>query len=98
MPEEMARAGVCLRLPTEQDFAGLATMRRDRELQHMLLAYPSADQPSDPDVAAWIGRRTSERGGCFLVVSDDDHAFFGYVQIIDVHARGRHGKFGIAIR
>jgi RimJ/RimL family protein N-acetyltransferase len=98
LPDGTARARVCLRSPTKQDFPELAIMRRDRELQHMLLAYPSVEQPSDSDIAAWVVRRTSERGGCFLVVSGDDHSFIGHVQIVDVHARGRHGKFGIAIR
>jgi RimJ/RimL family protein N-acetyltransferase len=98
LSEKTVRAGVCLRSPTEQDFPELAILRRDRELQQMLLAYPSVEQPSDSDIAAWIVRRTSERGGCFLIVSDDDHPFIGYVQIVDVHARGRYGKFGISFR
>jgi RimJ/RimL family protein N-acetyltransferase len=98
LSEKTVRAGLWLRSPTEEDFAELAILRRDRELQHMLLAYPSPAKPSDLDITAWIDQRASERGGCFLVVLDDDDNFIGYAQIVDVHARGRHGKFGIAIR
>jgi RimJ/RimL family protein N-acetyltransferase len=98
MHQERARSRVFLRPPTELDIPELAIMRRDRELQHMLLAYPAVEPPSDLDIAAWLARRTSERGGCFLVVSDYDNTFIGYVQIFDVHIKGRHAKLGIAIR
>jgi RimJ/RimL family protein N-acetyltransferase len=94
----MPRVGLYLRPPTEQDFLELAIMRRDRELQHLLLAYPSPEPPSESDVAAWIARRTSERGGCFLVASDDNRTFIGYGQVANVHVTGRHGMFGVAIR
>jgi RimJ/RimL family protein N-acetyltransferase len=98
MHRETARTRIFLRPPTDLDIPELAIMRRDRELQHRLLAYPSVERPSDSDIAAWIARRTSERGGCFLIVSDDDNAFIGYVQIFDAHVKGRYGKLGIAIR
>jgi RimJ/RimL family protein N-acetyltransferase len=87
-----------LRPPTEQDFSALSTLRRDLELQHLLLAYPSDTSPTDAEVAAWIKRRSSEKGGCMLVVADRGDRLVGFVQITDVHFAGRHGKLGMAIR
>jgi len=72
-------------------------LRRDREVQHLLLAYPPSIEPSDQQIDDWIASRTKEPGGAFLSIIDERDHTLGFVQVSDVHRRGRHGKLGIAI-
>src|ERR1700730_12848376 len=90
------RAKVHLRTPHEGNFDILATLRRDRDIQHALLAYPPHDTPKIA-VRDWIARRMTEPGGAFLIVADANDRVRGFVQIFEVHLRGRRGKLGIAI-
>lgn len=88
---------VDLRLPAPGDFPVLAEIRRDRDLQALLLAV--IDATDDVAVRQWIARRTADANGVFLVVTDaDSDAAIGYVQIADIHRRNRCGYVGIALR
>jgi RimJ/RimL family protein N-acetyltransferase len=91
------RPSIRLRPVIDDDFAFLATLRRDRSLQELLLTSPSSASVDDRDVRDWIDRRGSEPGGAFQIVADDDSAPLGFVQIFDVHRRSGYGKLGIAI-
>ena len=86
---------VTLRNATQDDFPVLAEMRRNLDLQAMLLVVP--DRTDDEAVAEWIDRRTNEPGGLFKVVVDNDGAALGFVQISQVHRRNRTGFAGIAL-
>ncbi len=91
------KASVSLRRHRKNDLSVLAALRCDVKLQHTLLAYPPRRAPSADETRGWIARRLDEPGGCFLVVADPrDHAI-GFVQVTDVHRRGRFGKIGIAL-
>jgi len=93
----MSNPAVSLRPPRDSDIDVLTVLRRDTALWHMLLAYPPSQPPSASDVHDWIARRSGEPGGCFLVVADDQDRPLGFVQVMDVHRRGRLGKIGIAL-
>ena len=88
---------VDLRPPRDSDLDVLAALRRDTALWHTLLAYPAREPASMIEVRDWISRRSGELGGCFLVVVDDQDQPIGFVQVTDVHRRGRFGKLGIAL-
>ena len=93
----MSSPAISLRPPRDSDIDVLTTLRRDTALWHTLLAYPPPEPPSAPEVRDWIARRSGEPGGCFLVVADDRDQTVGFVQVMDVHRRGRLGKIGIAL-
>jgi len=93
----MSSPAISLRPPRDSDIDVLTTLRRDTALWHTLLAYPPPEPPSVPEVRDWIARRSGEPGGCFLVVADDRDQAVGFVQVMDVHRRGRLGKIGIAL-
>jgi RimJ/RimL family protein N-acetyltransferase len=95
--EAMTSATVSLRPPQDSDFDVLAALRRDTALWHTLLAYPPSEPPAAPEVRDWIARRSGEPGGGFLVVADDQNRPIGFVQVMEVHRRGRLGKIGIAL-
>jgi RimJ/RimL family protein N-acetyltransferase len=93
----MSSSLVSLRPPRDSDNDVLTALRRDTALWHTLLAYPPSEPPSTADVREWIARRATEPGGCFLVVADDEDHPVGFVQVMEVHRRGRLGKIGIAL-
>jgi RimJ/RimL family protein N-acetyltransferase len=93
----MSKPAVSLRPPRDSDIDVLTTLRRDTALWRTLLAYPPSEPPSAPEVRDWIARRTAEAGGCFLVIADDRDQAVGFVQVMEVHRRGRLGKIGIAL-
>jgi RimJ/RimL family protein N-acetyltransferase len=93
----MSSPNVSLRPARDSDIDVLTALRRDTALWHTLLAYPPSEPPSAPEVRAWIARRMGEPDGCFLVVADNRDQPLGFVQVMDVHRRGRLGKIGIAL-
>lgn len=87
---------ITLRTPKPADFEVLAEIRRDKELQAMLLCVP--ESTDDEAVAAWIKRRSEEAGGLFKVIANDaDGTALGFAQISQVHRRNRTGFGGIAL-
>ncbi|MFK3965655.1 GNAT family N-acetyltransferase [Ensifer adhaerens] len=87
---------ISLRSPTTDDFGTLAEMRRDRELQAMLLVVP--ETTDDEAIAAWIQRRSEDPGGAFkVIVNNTDETALGFVQVSQVHRRNRYGFGGIAL-
>ena len=78
------------------DFEFLARVRRDKELQELLMNHPSEERVSDEDIRNWIVRRTSEDGGTFQIVTDAQK-LLGFVQVFDVQRKSRNGKLGMAI-
>jgi RimJ/RimL family protein N-acetyltransferase len=90
------RVKVHLRAPHEKDFVVLASLRRDHDIQHALLAYPPHDT-SKIGMRDWVTRRMAEPGGTFLIIVDANDRVKGFVQIFEAHLRGRYGKLGIAI-
>ena len=73
----------------------LAVLRNDLPTQYALLAAPRPN--TDDDVRAWIARRTSDPAALFLVIADEHDAAVGFVQVVAIDERGRHGMFGIAL-
>ena len=92
---DIGSSSITLRAPTQGDFSILAEMRRDRDLQAMLLVVP--DRADDEAVAEWIARRSSEPNGLFKVIDDENGKAIGFVQISQVHRRNRTGYAGIAL-
>ncbi|MFN3934053.1 GNAT family N-acetyltransferase [Parvibaculum sp.] len=85
-----------LRAPCVGDMKVLGRMRRDVALQNLLLAYP--DPAATIDLDHWLERRKNEPRGAFFVVADiESDECLGYVQLANVHGRGRHGALGIAL-
>ncbi|MFN4355705.1 GNAT family N-acetyltransferase [Parvibaculum sp.] len=92
----VTRFDVKLRAPGAGDKVELGSMRRDTALQHLLLAYPDTETSIDLD--HWLERRTSDPKGAFFVVADiETDKCLGFVQLTNVHGKGRHGALGIAI-
>ena len=91
-----ATPAITLRTPTAADFAALAEIRRDKELQAMLLVVPEATD--DEAIIGWIKRRSEEPSGLFRVIANQtDGAALGFVQVSQVHRRNRSGFVGIAL-
>lgn len=87
---------ISLRSPTTDDFPTLAEIRRDKELQAMLLVVP--ENTDDEAIAAWIQRRAEDPGGVFKVIANNtDGTALGFVQVSQVHRRNRYGFGGIAL-
>lgn len=87
---------VVLRAPHAGDMRELGRMRSDVALQNLLLAYP--DPNTDVDTDQWLERRLNEPRGAFFVVADTQtDECMGYVQLANVHGKGRHGALGIAL-
>lgn len=86
----------CIRAVEPHDFPTLALLRRDKEVQHLLLGYPPETPPDDAAVWAWI-KRKSEEGCFFAVTSALGGATIGFVQLHDIHRVGRRASFGVAI-
>lgn len=78
-----------------QDREIIQTFLSDLNLQHLLLAYP--DEKGRHDVDRWIRRRSDNRDFVFHVVTNDSATFCGFVQIANIHNRGRFGWLGMAI-
>lgn len=83
-----------LRVPTAEDFAPLAAMRRDQSVQSLLLTVPAATD--DAAVRDWIERRSNDPGGAFRVVVDAGEVA-GFVQVAQVRWRNGTGYGGIAL-
>lgn len=95
--EPGSTADIVLRAPASGDFAALAEIRRDPDMQAMLLAV--IDATDDAAVREWIDRRAHDANGVFRILADAKTGeALGYVQITDIHRRNRHGSLGIAIR
>ncbi|MCA1299068.1 GNAT family N-acetyltransferase [Stappia indica] len=86
---------VSLRLPTQADISGFAEIRSDADIQHSLLAYPGGGAAID--VEGWLDRKRQDPDCIVLTVATSSNAMVGYVQFAQVHRRGRHAYFGIAI-
>lgn len=87
---------VRLEEPTDDHFATLARIRRDRVTQDILLAYPPDAPPSDEEVGAWIERRSKDPAGRFFSVIADGQCV-GFVQLTDIHRKGARAFVGIAL-
>jgi RimJ/RimL family protein N-acetyltransferase len=92
---EAARTTVVCRAPRAADLDVLATIRNDLPTQYGLLAHPTPN--SLDDVRAWIERRTSDPAALFFVLANAADEAVGFVQIVKIDERARHGMFGIAI-
>lgn len=89
---------VLLRPFRSEDFAMLASIRRDEALQHLVMAYPSSEPISDECIQDWINRRSTDPNGCFFVIADvSDTESFGFAQISGIHHKGRYGYCGLAL-
>ncbi len=87
---------VILREVALEDFSALAAMRRDVEMQSLLLTLPEA--VDDDAIRAWIERRCNDPGGGFRVIADARTAqAVGYAQVGQVHRCNRCGHGGIAL-
>ncbi|HEY5341552.1 MAG TPA: GNAT family protein [Candidatus Aquilonibacter sp.] len=92
------RAGgsmVVCRPPRAADLDVLAIIRNDLPTQYGLLAHPTPN--SLDDVRGWIERRTTDPAALFFVLANAADEAVGFVQIVEIDAQSRHGKFGIAI-
>lgn len=83
------------RPPRDEDVRALAVLRNDLPTQYALLADPRPN--SDADVRAWIARRIADPAALFFVIADEGDAAVGFMQIVAIDQRNRHGMFGIAI-
>lgn len=91
-----APPSITLRSPMPGDFATLTEIRRDKELQAMLLVVP--ETTDDEAIAAWIQRRSQDPGGFFKVIAHGTgETALGFVQVSQVHRRNRYGFGGIAL-
>ncbi|GGE88694.1 GNAT family N-acetyltransferase [Stappia taiwanensis] len=88
-------AVVALRLPVQADISGFTEIRSDADIQHSLLAYP--DGGTSTDVQSWLDRKREDIDCVLLTVANSRDAMVGYVQFAQIHRRGRHAHFGIAI-
>ncbi|MDO9416272.1 GNAT family N-acetyltransferase [Pararhizobium sp.] len=89
-------ANVVFRDACDADFGGLAAIRRDRDIQAMLLTVP--ESTDDQAVRDWIERRRAEKGGIFRVIADaSTDTVLGFIQIGQVHRRNRTGYGGLAL-
>lgn len=96
MRSGMTSHRVKLRAPSTADKEELGRMRRNTALQHLLLSYPDSDASADLD--HWLERRKNEPRGAFFVVADfETDECLGYVQLTNVHGKGRHGALGVAL-
>lgn len=92
----LAEFGVELRERRPEDLPILGKLRRDSEVQHSLMGYPS-EQVSDTDIQQWLDRRSSDTSGRFLVVADSTGDCVGFVQLVGIHQKGQFAWLGIAI-
>lgn len=83
---------ITLRAAEPRDHPVLTALRMDAEVQHMLLAYPPPE--GDRDVAGWIDRR--EAAGRLWTI-DEQSICRGFVQLADIHGKGRFAWLGIAL-
>ena len=80
----------------DTDFDILAEMRRDTEMQGLLMTIP--DATDDESVRGWIARRSQDDSGIFRVIAETEtNRALGYLQITGIHHRNRTGYGGIAI-
>lgn len=87
---------ISFRGPVDSDFPVLAEIRRDAEMQGLLMAIP--DATDDAAVRGWIERRSQDADGAFRIIAETEtNAALGYLQISQVHRRNRVGYGGIAI-
>ena len=86
---------IVLRAPLPGDLRTLREIRKDREVQAVLLGHPEARSEED-DTENWLARRLHDSAGRFLVV-DNDGDCIGFVQLTGRHRLDRHAHFGIAL-
>lgn len=84
---------IILRPASEADYLVLSAMRRDADLQRMLMsnAVATAAEP----VEVWLERRVKQ--GYLKVIADENNAARGFVQLAGVHRRNGTGWLGIAV-
>ena len=92
---EMVQERVRLREFEPSDLQFLRELRSDTKLQNLMLAYPKLDGVGDTE--AWLDRRMQEFGGLFKIIAEADDLPIGFVQIANVHRRGRYGYVGICL-
>ncbi|MGH6806652.1 MAG: GNAT family N-acetyltransferase [Ensifer adhaerens] len=87
---------VHLRAPSAGDHPLLFALRRDQDLQSLLLTVPEGT--TDADLEAWVLRKRSQPGEAFLAIEDiATGAAVGYVQVTQVHRKNRTGYGGIVL-
>lgn len=90
------KAKAHLRALDAGDLPLLFALRRDRELQSLLLTVP--DGTTDADLRAWVERRKSQPGEAFLAIEDvARRKAVGYVQVTQVHRKNATGYGGIVL-
>ncbi|WP_244513086.1 MULTISPECIES: GNAT family N-acetyltransferase [unclassified Ensifer] len=91
-PKDDAR----LRALSDSDLPLLFALRRDRDLQSLLLTVP--DGTTDADLTAWVERRKNQPCETFLAIEDTATAkAVGYVQVTQIHRRNATGYGGIVL-
>lgn len=85
------------RLPRDEDLIVLGTLRNDLPTQYALLADPQVGLHDTASVKAWVDRRVRDDFGIFRVIADEDDCAVGFVQIVDIDRRSRHGSIGVAV-
>lgn len=95
-PVKLDRPRVAFRDVREDDLPMLFGLRRDLDLQSLLLTVP--DALDDDALRAWVQRRQADPGGLFRIVEDASCGeAIGYVQISQVHRRNRSGYAGVSL-
>lgn len=95
-PVTKDRPAVAFRDVREEDLPMLFGLRRDLELQSLLLTVP--ESLDDASLKSWIERRQMDPGGMFRIVEDASRSeAIGYVQISNVHRRNRSGYAGVCL-
>jgi RimJ/RimL family protein N-acetyltransferase len=93
-PPTLPRA--TLRAPMPGDLSMLFALRRDLDLQSLVLTVP--DGVDEAALQAWLQRRLAEPAGLFRVIVDSDRQMaIGYVQIAQVHRQNRTGYGGLVL-
>jgi RimJ/RimL family protein N-acetyltransferase len=89
-------AKVIFRDVCESDLPLLFDLRRDLQLQSLLLTVP--DALDETALRAWLKRRQEDVGGMFRVIEDTARGdAVGYTQVGQVHRRNRTGYGGISL-
>ena len=83
---------IALRPIELRDHEILGELRADTDLQHLLLAYPSPYTKDDVDT--WIERRDSQ-GKLWAI--DVGGECLGFVQLSNIHNKGRFAWLGLAL-
>jgi RimJ/RimL family protein N-acetyltransferase len=91
-----ANSGMVFRDIHKDDLPLLFQLRRNPQLQALLLTAP--DALDDASLHSWVKRRQDEVGGMFRIIEDLTHGgMIGYTQITQVHQKNRIGYGGIVL-